>query len=88
METYSIVIFAAITVFSFVLFLVSLLSYWKYGKGKLLLIAAVFFVFLLRALLLSASLFSEDVSSFISSTHIWLFDLVILALLYITSLKR
>jgi hypothetical protein len=88
MQLDSIVIFACISIFSLVLFLVSILSYYKYRKIKLLLISMVFLMFLSRSLLLSFSLFSAQVSAFIASPYIWLFDLLILLVLYITSLKR
>jgi hypothetical protein len=88
MQLDSVIIFACISIFSLVLFVVSILSYSKYRNIKLLLISMVFLVFLSRSLLLSLSLFFTQVSSFIASPYIWLFDLLILLGLYITSLKR
>lgn len=84
----SIIIFACITIFALVLFIVSILSYWKYKNVKLFFIGVVFLFFLVRGILLSLSLLNEDILKIVSSTYIWLFDLVILAILYITSLKR
>ena len=84
----SILIFACMTIFSLILFIVSILSYWKYKKIKLLFIGVVFLIFLIRSVLLSLSLFYEQIEMITSSTYIWLFDLMLLVVLYITSLKR
>ena len=48
----------------------------------------VFLLFLSRSLLLSLSLFFTQVSTFIATPYIWVFDFLILLVLYITSLKR
>ncbi len=88
MDMESIVIFACMTIFSLVLLVVSLLSYWKYKKPKLLFISIVFFVFFIRSILLTLSLFYEQIEALTSSTYIWLFDLALLIVLYITSIKR
>jgi len=83
-----VILFASITIFSLVLFVISLLSYWKYGKLRRLFISIIFFMFFTRSVLLSLGLFYPQVEPFISSVYIWVFDLAILAILYITSLKK
>jgi len=83
-----VILFASITIFSLVLFVISLLSYWKYGKLRRLFISIIFFMFFTRSVLLSFGLFYPQVETFTSSVYIWVFDLAILAILYITSLKK
>ena len=86
MET--IIISAIVTVLSLSLVAISLLSYRKYSNTKLLLIGVVFLFFFIRGVLFSLSLFYDHIETVISSPYIWLFDVIILVLLYITSLKR
>jgi hypothetical protein len=88
MEMESIVIHASITIFSVGLLVISLLSYQKYKNLKLLFISGVFLLFFIRGILLSLSLFVEEISAFTTSSYIWLFDLVMLILLFIATLKR
>jgi len=83
-----VILFASITIFSLVLFIISLLSYWKYGKLRRLFISIILFMFFTRSVLLSLGLFISQVEAFTSSIYIWVFDLAILAVLYVTSLKK
>jgi len=83
-----IVLYACITILSLVLLMISLFSYWKYGKPRQLLISIMLLLFFVQAVLLSIGLFYETIGSFTSSVYIWTFDLVILALLYIIILKK
>jgi len=88
MEISEIVISAFITIFSIGLLAVSLASFKKYKNMKLLFVSLVFFVFLIKGILLSIGLFYEDITIIFSSTYIGLFDLIILVLLFIATLKR
>jgi hypothetical protein len=88
MDSITIIIDAGITIFALGLFLISLMSYRKYKNGKLLIISSVFFIFLIKGLLLSFSLFFSEFSEIFSSPLYGLFDLVILFLLFIATLKR
>lgn len=88
MEISEIVISAFITIFSIGLLAVSLASFKKYKNMKLLFVSLVFFVFLIKGILLSIGLFYEDITTILSSTYIGLFDLIILVLLFIATLKR
>lgn len=88
MEIQDIVFYAIITVFSLVLVIISFLSYWKYQKPKLLLIGVVFLLFLTRGILLSIGLFIPLIQEFTSSIYIWVFDIAMLTVLYITSLRK
>jgi hypothetical protein len=86
--TEGVVLYASITIFSLVLLIVSTLSYWKYRKIKVLLISLMLLVFFTRGILLSLGLFYPQIEAFTSSVYIWVFDLLILAALYVTSLKK
>ena len=88
MEIESIIIDACITIFALGLMIVSLLSYRKYKNTKLLFVTLVFFIFLVKGVLLSFSLFDMQLLGIPSNPYIGLFDLVILVLLFIATLKR
>ena len=88
MEVQEIVFYAIITILSLVLVIISFLSYWKYQKPKLLLIGGVFLLFLVRGILLSIGLFIPIVQEFTSSEFIWVFDIAMLLVLYLTSLRK
>ena len=77
-----ILIFSLITILSISLFIVTFLSYYKHKKTKLLMISFVFLFLFVRGLLLSLSIFYEQIDALISSNYIWIFDLIILILLY------
>ena len=83
-----IVISAAISICSLVLFLSAILSYRKYRNQKLPFVILVFLFFLVRGVMLSVSLFYTPLAPFASSYYTWLIDLVILNLLYLAALKR
>jgi len=84
-----IIIIALITILSLVLMLVTFLSYSKFKNKKLLFVGCVFLFFFLRSLLLSFSIFIKEIETFTNSGYIWLFDLIILVLLYAAySVKR
>jgi hypothetical protein len=84
----SIAINACITIFSFGLFTVSILSYHKYKNTKLLFVSLVFLFFLIKGVVLSLGLFIEQLAGFLSNPYIGIFDLAILILLFIATLKR
>jgi hypothetical protein len=88
MEIESIIINAGITIFSLGLLAISLASYKKYKNMKLLFIGIVFLVFLVKGILLSLEIFYSEIISISSSTYWGLFDLIILILLFIATLKR
>ena len=91
MQFDGIAISAGITIFSLGLFLVSFVSYRKYKNPKLLFINFVFIVLLIKGILFSVSLFFPELSfinSFLYSIYGGLFDLAVLVLLFIATLKR
>jgi hypothetical protein len=88
MELSEIIISAVITIFSIGLLSVAVASYRKYTQMKLLVIAMVFFVFLLKGVLLTGQLFFKDLTVFVNQPYASVFDLIILLLLFIATLKR
>ena len=88
MEIVSIIIDACITIFALGLFIVSIMSYKKYKNTKLIFVGLIFLVFLLKGAILSLSLFYEQFVPIVNNVYIGLFDLVILVLLFIATLKR
>jgi len=88
MEIEQIIISAFITIFSIGLFLISIASYRKYNNKKLLMVSGVFFLFLVKGILLSYALFFNDPLGVTSVTTTGLFDVLILILLFIATLKR
>ena len=87
-EIQDIIISAFITIFSVGLLLVSLASYKKYKNLKLLFVSLVFLVLLIKGILLSIGLFFEDLTILNNITYNGLFDLVVLILLFVATLKR
>jgi len=84
----SIVINACMTVFSFGLLILALLSYRKSNNKKLLFVSLVFIIFLIKGILLSLGIFFGQFSDVLSGFYVGLFDLIILILLFIATLKR
>ena len=79
---------AFITIFSTGLFIVSITSYRKYKNVILLVVSIVFIVFLIKGILLSIALFYEDFELLTTYLSYGLFDLIILSLLFVATLKR
>jgi len=88
MEIQSIIIDACITIFALGLFIVALVSYRKYNNKKLLFVSLVFLIFIVKGIMLSLSLFNAGFADIMSNPFIGLFDLVILILLFMATLKR
>jgi len=87
MEIQSIVS-AFVTIFALGLLVVSLASYRRHKRVKLLFVCFVFVVFLVKGVLLSLGLFYEDIVFFTSPAYFGLFDVIILILLFLATLKR
>jgi len=71
--------------------LVSLLSYKKFKNPKLLFISIVFIILLIKGVLFSINLFYPEIlfiDTLLFSIYSGLFDLTILILLFIATLKR
>ena len=82
----SIIISACVTIFSLGLLLISLASYFKYKNPKLIFVSLVFLLFLIKGLLLSINVFFEELIEL--NSYFTVFDLIILILLFIATLKR
>ena len=81
------IIYGFITIFSFGLFIVSILSYRKTHNQKLLFVTGVFLLFFIKSIMLSSSLFFSQISSLLDQPILAIFDLLMLALLFIATLK-
>jgi hypothetical protein len=84
----SIIIYGFITVFSIGLFSVSILSYYKSKNRKLLFVSTVFFLFFIKGFILSLNLFILDLNEMITIPILAVFDLIVLFLLFIATLKK
>ncbi len=84
----AVVLFGFLSVFSLGLLAVSLLSLKKSLNKKLFFVCLVFVVFFVKAVLLTLSLFVSDIADFISIPLLSGFDVLILVLLFIATLRR
>ena len=84
----SIIIYAFITIFSIGLFSISLLSFKKSKNKKLMFVSTVFFLFFIKGLILSLSLFFAELKPYITIPILAVFDLLVLFLLFIATLKK
>jgi len=88
MDVEILAISALVSVFSFGMFFMSLLSYRDFKSTKLIFVSIAFFVFFIKGIVQSTSLFYESISALHPSFIIGLFDFVILIFLYIATLKK
>ena len=89
MDIGSIIINACITIFSLGLLVVSLSSYTKFKNVKLIFVSLVFLILLIKGIVFSVGLFKAEISEFLATNpYIGLFDLTILLLLFLATLKR
>jgi len=82
------IIYGFLTVFSIGLFIISFLSFLKSHNKKLLFVTGVFLLFLIKGLLLSISLFIEIPTEIVSIQIFGIFDLTVLLLLFMATLKK
>lgn len=83
-----IVLSAFTLVFSLGLLIVSLLSYRRYRNGKLVFVSLVFLVFLVKGMLLSLSVFSNNFSEFFTNPYLGFLDVCALVFLFLATLRR
>jgi len=76
------------TVFSLGLFIISLNSYRKAQKKKILFVSLVLLLFFIKNLLLSLFLFTAQIENTIMILVLELFDLLILVFLFIAVLTK
>lgn len=81
------IIYGFLTVFSFGLWVISILTYQKSKNKKILFVNIVFLLFFLKGLLLSLSIFFNGFLDFLTIPILAVFDLLILVLLFIAVLK-
>ena len=86
--TQNIILYAFITIFSIGLFIISALSYRKTKNKKLVFVLTVFFLFFIKGIILSLGLFLTDLITFITIPILAVFDLIVLFLLFIATLKK
>jgi hypothetical protein len=82
------VIYGFITIFSFGMIILSFLSYGRTKNFKILFVSIVFFLFFIKGILLSLSLFITDINDIISIPFLGLLDLFMIILLFIATLKK
>jgi len=88
MEMTSLFINACITALSLGMFVLCLVSYRRSQNKKILLITAAFFVFFIKGAVLSYGLFISLFEQGIACIYLGIFDIVILVLLFLSTLKR
>jgi hypothetical protein len=88
MEYIDLAITASITMLAFGLFTLSVVNYYKRRNSRLLFLSVVFLVFLIKEVLISFRLFDYRVPIVDTTLNLWLFDILILVLLYIGTIKR
>ena len=82
------IIFGFLTIFSLGMFIVSILSYKRSKNTKILFVTVVFFVFFLKGILLSLSIFIIEISDLITIPFLGLFDLLMILMLFMATLKK
>ena len=82
------IIYGFITVFSLGMIILSLLSYRRTRNFKILFVLVVFFLFFIKGILLSLSLFLTGVNDIISIPFLGILDLFMIILLFIATLKK
>jgi len=87
MNVENIVISACITVFSAGLFGIAFASFRKYHNTKLLFVSCIFLVLLCKGLLMSLSIFIVELAPVSTMPYSGLFDLVLLLVLFVATLK-
>ena len=88
MDIQSIFINASITVLSLGIVILSLVSYRKSKNVKLIFVTTAFLLFLMKGILLSLGLFHDIVGNISSNSYFGLIDVIILLLLFVSTLKR
>jgi len=88
MEIVSVILSACVTMLALALFIISLGSYRKHGGSKLLTLCSVFFIFFIKGLVMSSAEFLDEFLFLQCSPYIIVLDLLMLVLLFVSTLKR
>ena len=87
MEVIELFVAAGITLFSFGLLVLSLVGLKKTKDTRMIFVSAMFLMFLVKGILYTYSLFQGSYIFFDSILNVLIVDLIILILLFISSLK-
>lgn len=79
-----VILYAAITILSLILLIVTFVSYRSVRNRKLVFVSGIFFFLFIRGIVLSLTVFFDVFNDVVSSGYLWVVDLVVLLLLYIT----
>ena len=88
MEIQSIFINACITVLSLGILILSIIGYKKTKNNKLIFVSTAFLIFFIKGLFLSIGLFNDQLAVINANSYFGLFDVLILTILFISTLKR
>jgi hypothetical protein len=88
MDAQTIFINACITILSTGMLILSLISYLKSKNQNLLFVLSAFLIFLTKGILLSLGLFFTQIALIAQNSLFGAFDVAILTLLFISTLKR
>jgi hypothetical protein len=81
------VVFSVMVVLSGVVFGISVLSWWRFRGVRLLLVCVMCGVLLVQSVVLSVGLFVPVVGVFTGSVWVWVFEVVVLVVLYVVAVK-
>lgn len=81
------IIYGFLTVFSLGLWIISILNYRKSRNKKIIFVNIVFFIFFIKGILLSSSIFISELVELLSTPLLAFFDLLMLCLLFFAVLK-
>lgn len=84
----SIIIYSFLTIFSIGMLFVSFLSFRRSKNIKIFFVTLVFLVFFIKSILLSLSIFFDDLNALISIPFLGVFDFMMIILLFIATLKK
>jgi hypothetical protein len=87
MQIIELYVAASITIFAFGLMVLSLIGYKRSKDTRMIFVSLMFALFLIKGLFFSLSLFLDDFMSLSTLLNFLIFDLIILALLFFSSLK-
>ena len=79
---------ACITVFSAILFIISLASYKKHKNKKLMFVILVFFIFLIKGIMMSLSMFVDELAFLTIHPYFGVLDLIMLLILFVAVVKE
>lgn len=88
MEIETTILSACITLCAVVLFTISIASYRKHKNKRLLFVSIVFFLFLIKGVLMSLTVFIEQLMFLEYNLYFATLDLIMLLILFIAVLKE